>query len=97
MMMRDYDGKVFQSAQKASTDIESEEEKTEKEKLTQDNKGLFEDLSKALADKVKEVRISSRLKTHPVCLVADDMEFQWKWKNIWLNFQQMKRLKRPRF
>ncbi len=73
MMMRDYDGKVFQSAQKASTDIESEEEKTEKEKLTQDNKGLFEDLSKALADKVKEVRISSRLKTHPVCLVADDM------------------------
>ncbi|MGB4626649.1 MAG: molecular chaperone HtpG [Erysipelotrichaceae bacterium] len=73
MMMREYDGKVFQSAQKASTDIESEEEKTEKEKLTQDNKGLFEDLSKALADKVKEVRISSRLKTHPVCLVADDM------------------------
>ncbi len=72
MMMRDYDGKVFQSAQKASADIETEEEKTEKEKLAKDNKGLFEDLSKALADKVKEVRISSRLKTHPVCLVADD-------------------------
>lgn len=72
MMMRDYDGKPFQSAQKASTDIESAEEKTEKEKLARDNKDLFADLSKALADKVKEVRISSRLKTHPVCLVADD-------------------------
>lgn len=72
MMMRDYDGKAFQSAQRASADIETEEEKTEKEKLVQDNKGLLEDLSKALADKVKEVRISSRLKTHPVCLVADD-------------------------
>ena len=72
MMMRDYDGKEFQSAQKASADIETEEEKTEKEKLVKDNKDLLDDLSKALVDKVKEVRISSRLKNHPVCLVADD-------------------------
>ncbi len=72
MMMRDYSGKVFQSAQRANVEVESEEEKTEKEKIAQDNKGLFEDLSNALQDKVKEVRISSRLKTHPVCLVADD-------------------------
>ena len=29
-------------------------------------------MSEALKDKVKEVRLSDRLKSHPVCLVAED-------------------------
>ncbi len=72
MMLNQYDGKNFKSAQKASSDFDSEEEKENKEKLEKDNKSLLEAMTSALDGKVKEVRISSRLKSHPVCLVAED-------------------------
>ncbi|MDO4378837.1 MAG: molecular chaperone HtpG [Erysipelotrichia bacterium] len=72
MMMNEYDGKAFKSAQKAGSEVDSEEEKENKEQLTKDNKTLLESMSEALKDRVKEVRISSRLKSHPVCLVAED-------------------------
>lgn len=72
MMMNEYDGKSFKSAQKASGEIDSEEEKENKEQITKDNKTMLEAMSEALKDKVKEVKISSRLKSHPVCLVAED-------------------------
>lgn len=72
MMLNQYDGKNFKSAQKASSDFDSEEEKENKEKLEKDNKSLLETMTSALDGKVKEVRISSRLKSHPVCLVAED-------------------------
>lgn len=34
-------------------------------------KDLFEEMKNILSDKVKNVRISKRLKSHPVCLAAD--------------------------
>ncbi|MED4224338.1 molecular chaperone HtpG [Neobacillus cucumis] len=37
----------------------------------QENKGLFELMKNTLSEKVKDVRISKRLKTHPVCLTTD--------------------------
>ena len=72
MIVNQYDGKTFKSAQKASLDVEDEKEKETKEKLVEDNKSMLEQMSEALKDKVSEVRISSRLKSHPVCLVAQD-------------------------
>ena len=72
MMLNQYDGKSFKSAQKASSDFDSEEEKENKEKIEKDNKSLLDAMTSALDGKVKEVRISSRLKSHPVCLVAED-------------------------
>ncbi|MBE6125755.1 MAG: molecular chaperone HtpG [Erysipelotrichaceae bacterium] len=72
MMMRDYDGKAFKSAQKADALDETEEEKKQKEELQKGNEGLLQKMASALSDKVKEVRISSRLKNNPVCLVADE-------------------------
>lgn len=72
MIVNQYDGKSFKSAQKASLDVEDEKEKETKEKLVEDNKSMLEQMSEALKDKVSEVRISSRLKSHPVCLVAQD-------------------------
>ena len=72
MMLNQYDGKSFKSAQKASSDFDSEEEKENKEKIEKDNKSLLDTMTSALDGKVKEVRISSRLKSHPVCLVAED-------------------------
>ena len=72
MMMRDYDGKSFKSAQKADAIGETEEEKKHKEELQKDNEGMLKKMVSALQDKVKDVRISSRLKNNPVCLVADE-------------------------
>ena len=33
---------------------------------------MLDKMKDALGDKVKEVRLSSRLKSHPVCLVSDE-------------------------
>ncbi|MBO4218300.1 MAG: molecular chaperone HtpG [Erysipelotrichaceae bacterium] len=71
MMMREYDGKNFLNAQQADSEVESEEEKSAREELVKANEAMLKDMGEALKDKVKEVRISGRLKSHPVCLVAD--------------------------
>ena len=45
--------------------------KKELEKINEDNKSLLESLKEALKDKVVDVKVSNRLKSHPVCLVSD--------------------------
>lgn len=70
-MLREFDGKTFKSVSAGDLDIESEEEKKENEKKKEENKDLFLFLKDALGDKVKEVRASTRLKSHPVCLTSD--------------------------
>jgi molecular chaperone HtpG len=72
MMMRDYDGKEFKSAQKADDSLESEEEKARKQTLSQQNEGLLKDMKDHLSGKVTDVRLSSHLKDDAVCLVADE-------------------------
>ncbi|MEG2697989.1 MAG: molecular chaperone HtpG, partial [Ruthenibacterium sp.] len=37
----------------------------------EENQSLFTAMKEALGDKVKEVRVSQRLKSHPVCLSSD--------------------------
>ena len=69
-MMRDYDGKQFQSITTADLDLDSDEEKKAKEEKTEENKDMLGAMKEALGDQVKEVRISSRLKDDPVCIVA---------------------------
>ncbi len=69
-MMRDYDGKQFQSITTADLDLDSDEEKKAKEEKTEENKDMLGAMKEALGDLVKEVRISSRLKDDPVCIVA---------------------------
>ena len=67
-----YDNKPFKSILKGDLDLESKEEKEELEKKSLDSKDLIEKLKEILKDKVSDVRLSSRLKTYPVCLVSDD-------------------------
>ena len=69
-MMRDYDGKQFQSITTADLDLDSEEEKKDREEKTEANKDMLSAMKDALGEAVKEVRISSRLKDDPVCVVA---------------------------
>lgn len=71
-MMMNYDEKEFKSITQGDLELESEEEKKEKEEIATENKSLLEAMTGALSEKVKEVRLSSRLKSHPVCLVSDD-------------------------
>lgn len=70
-ILREFEGKAFKSVSAADLDIETEEEKKETEKKKEENKDLFIFLKDALGDKVKEVRASARLKSHPVCLSSD--------------------------
>lgn len=66
-----YKDKEFKSISDADLDLDTEEEKEQAKKLDEENKDMFEFMQKAIADKVKTVRLSSKLKSHPVCLSSD--------------------------
>ena len=70
-VMINYDGKPFKSISDADLDLDTEEEKEEAKKLDEENKDMFSFMQEAIADKVKTVRLSKKLKTHPVCLSSD--------------------------
>ncbi len=63
--------KEFKSVSAGDLGFETTEEKEQQEKDKSQNKDLFEAMTKALDGKVKDVRLSKRLKTHPVCLTSD--------------------------
>lgn len=69
-MLMTYQEKEFKSVSSGDLGIE-EENGTEKEEKIEENKDIFEFMKQALDGKVKDVRASKRLKTHPVCLSAD--------------------------
>ena len=60
--------KEFRSISGNDLGLESDEEKKENEEKAEAGKPMFEAMQKALEGKVSEVRLSNRLKTHPVCL-----------------------------
>ncbi len=70
-MLVDYDGKEFKSIQSSDADFESEDEKKEKKEKTEQNRDLLGEMKKALEGKVADVRISAKLRSHPVCLTSD--------------------------
>ncbi|MEG0833528.1 MAG: molecular chaperone HtpG, partial [Oscillospiraceae bacterium] len=70
-ILHDYSKKEFRSVSSEDLDVLSEEEKGEKAKQNEDNKELFDCMKEALCDKVESVRLSSRLKSHPVCLTTE--------------------------
>ncbi len=70
-ILHDYNGKAFKSINNSDIDLDSEEEKEASEKKTSENKDLLDELQSLLKDEVKEVKISTRLKSHPVCLSND--------------------------
>lgn len=72
-MMHDYNGKEFKSVSADDLGLETDEEKEEIKKAEEDNKGLFELMTEKLGGKVKAVKLSQRLKTHPVCITSEGM------------------------
>lgn len=70
-MIMNYKEKEFKSISASDLDLSTEEEKEEVKKKTEDSKGMFDFMKESLGDKISEVRLSSKLKTHPVCLSSD--------------------------
>lgn len=69
-MLHDYNGKEFKSVSDGELDLETEEEKEQSKNAAEENKDMFAFMGESLKDKVSEVRLSSRLKSHPVCLTS---------------------------
>ncbi|MCH5205513.1 MAG: molecular chaperone HtpG [Oscillospiraceae bacterium] len=70
-MMHDLDGKEYKSVSADDLGLESEEEKQEIQKEQEDNQSLFDFMTEKLAGKVKAVKLSQRLKNHPVCITSE--------------------------
>ncbi|MGI5893261.1 MAG: molecular chaperone HtpG [Candidatus Merdivicinus sp.] len=70
-MMRDFDGKEFRSAADKDLGIEETAETEETKARAEESKELLRMMKDSLEGKVKDVRLSSRLKSYPVCLSAD--------------------------
>lgn len=73
--MTDYNEKPFKSVSESDLGLETEEEKKQTEEKvkeqTEENKDLFTEMTDALNGEIKSVRISTKLKTHPVCISTD--------------------------
>lgn len=70
-MIMNYKEKEFKSITASDLDLSTDEEKEEVKKKSEDSKDMFNFMKESLGDKVSEVRLSSKLKTHPVCLSSD--------------------------
>ena len=71
-ILNQYKEKAFKAINQGDLDLSSEEEKEALKHKSEEKKDLLGLLKEALKDQVVDVRLSTRLKTHPVCLVADE-------------------------
>ncbi|SHM89843.1 molecular chaperone HtpG [Gracilibacillus kekensis] len=70
-MLVKYDDKEFKNVSSGDLDLEDEETKKEAEKQKEEHKDLLTEMKEILGNKVKDVKLSTRLKSHPVCLSAE--------------------------
>jgi molecular chaperone HtpG len=68
-MLMAYKEKEFKSI--SSGDLGIKDEESQNEPDSNENKDLFDYMKDILANKVKDVRVSKRLKSHPVCLTTE--------------------------
>lgn len=88
-MLMTYSEKDFKSVSSADLDLESDQAD---EEATKEFASIFENMATSLSGKVKSVRASRRLKTHPVCLANEgelSIEME-KVLNAMPNAQQVK-------
>ena len=68
--LMEYDGKSFANISSESLKLDEDESKKIEEENA-NNKELLELMQETIGDDVHEVRFTSRLKTHPVCLTSE--------------------------
>ena len=66
----EYEGKKFKSVAEADFSLDSQGEKEELDKKSEEAKSLLDAIKEDLGDKIKEVRLTANLKTYPVCLIS---------------------------
>lgn len=69
--MEEYDGVKFCNITVDDIGIESDEDKADTEKKQEENRELLDFVKETLGDEVVDVRISGKLKSHPVYLTVD--------------------------
>ena len=85
----EFEGKNLKSIAKGDLqDLDSEEEKEEKEKTAEGYKETLEKMQAILDVQVKEVKISNRLSESPSCLVADENELGGNMERIMASLGQ---------
>ncbi|MEL4473011.1 molecular chaperone HtpG [Shewanella algae] len=75
--LTEYKEKALHSVTRGELDLgelEDENEKAEQEKLAAESESLLKRIKEALADKVKDVRVTTRLTDTPACVVAGEGE-----------------------
>ena len=70
MAIHEYKGKTFVNVTNESTDLSTDEEKEKINKENTDNKDMLEEMKKVLEGNVEEVKLTNKLKSHPVCLTT---------------------------
>ena len=72
-MLMKYDDKEFRNISSDDLELESTEEKEKVKELAKENKDMLAFVKESLGDKVKDVRLSGKLKSHAVCITTDGM------------------------
>lgn len=70
-ILGEYKDKKFKSVSADDLGLESDEKKEEIKAKEEENADLFKTLTENLNGKVSKVRLSSRLKSHPVCITSE--------------------------
>ena len=83
--LREFDGKSFRNVARGELDlgaVQTDEEKKVQEDLSRQHQALLEKIKTALADRVSDVRVTSRLADSPACLVLGENDMGAQMRRI---------------
>lgn len=92
--MNEYKGKKFQSITKGELDIlNSDESKKEIEEKSKSNEPMLNKIKELLSEHISNIRLTSKLKSTPACVVTDDNSMSLEMEKILSEMPNMKDFK----
>ena len=70
-VLTEYNGKKFKNISSENIDLDTQEEKEKLKKENESNKDMFTVMKEAIGEEVQVIRLTHRLKNHPVCLTTE--------------------------
>ena len=70
-MLFNYEEKEFKSISSSDIDLRTDDEKEAEKKAIEDNKELVDFIKESLKGKVENVKLTNKLKSHPVCITNE--------------------------
>lgn len=70
-ILNTYKDKEFKSVSASDSGLESDEDAKKEKETKEENKDLFDFMTKALDGKITAVKATARLKNHPVCITSE--------------------------